>query len=202
MCSSPILRKRYDKQTRGPISSRSAFIFQLLDKYKALVDQALPNPVERTANTSLPCSKSVIASFCSSFRTNPPSRLNIAFRKLETLEILSPDKPCCFRTCIFIDRCIVLWTNQVLPLLLQRDSLNTSRSKDRTVSLFFLPKPLHSPHPLGSYIALPSSRSLFKTNMVKVCARSRRSNGKIGDCEQSNFLLLPRPFSSKNSVGT
>ena len=61
----------------------------------------------------------------------------------------------------------------------------SSRSKDRTVSLFFLPKPLHSPHPLSSYIALPSSRSLFKTNMVKVCARSRRSNGKIGDCEQS-----------------
>ena len=79
----------------------------------------------------------------------------------------------------------MLWTNQVLPLLVQRDSLNTSRSKDRTVSLFFLPKPLHSPHPLGSYIALPSSRSLFKTNMMKVCARSRRSNGKIGDCEQS-----------------
>ena len=38
---------------------------------------------------------------------------------------------------------------------------------------------------MGGYIALPSSRSLFKTNMVKVCARSRRSNGKIGDCEQS-----------------
>ena len=90
----------------------------------------------------------------------------------------------------------MLWTNQVLPLLLQRDSLNTSRSKDRTVSLFFLPKPLHSPHPLGSYIALPSSRSLFKTNMVKVCARSRRSNGKIGDCEQSihevNIALFKR----------
>ena len=95
------------------------------------------------------------------------------------------DKPCCFRTSIFIDRCIVLWTNQVLPLLVQRDSLNTSRSKDRTVSLFFLPKPLHSPHPLGSYIALPSSRSLLKTKMAKVCARSRRSNGKKGDCEQS-----------------
>ena len=83
------------------MSSRSAFIFQLLDKYKALVDQALPNPVGRTANTSLPCSKSAIASFCSSFRTNPPSRLNInlniAFRNLETLEILSLDKPCCFR---------------------------------------------------------------------------------------------------------
>ena len=83
----------------------------------------------------------------------------------------------------------MLWTNQVLPLLVQRDSLNTSRSKDRTVSLFFLPKPLHSPHPLGSYIALPSSRSLFKTNMVKVCARSRRSNGKIGDCEQSKKIF-------------
>ena len=145
--------QQYNKQTRGPISSRSAFIFQLLDKYKALVDQALPNPVERTANTSLPYSKSVIASFCSSFRTNPPSRLNIAFRKLEPLEILSLDKPYCFRTCIFIDRCTVLWTDQVLPLLVQRDSLiayslNTSRSKDRTISLFFLPKPLHSLHPL------------------------------------------------------
>ena len=145
------------------------------------MDQTLPNPVERTANTSLPCSKSVIASFCSSFRTNPPSRLNIAFRKLETLEILSLDKPCCFRTSIFIDRCIVLWTNQVLPLLVQRDSLNTSRSKDRTVSLFFLPKPLHSPHPYRS----PQFALVFKTNMVKVCTRSRRSNGKIGDCEQS-----------------
>ena len=89
---------------------------------------------------------------------------------------------------IFIDRCIVLWTNQVLPLL------NTSRRKDRTVSLFFLPKPLHSPPPpppLGSYIALPSSRSLLKTKMAKVCARSRRSNGKIGDCEQSILLLVP-----------
>ena len=82
----------------------------------------------------------------------------------------------------------MFWTNQVLPLLAQRDSLNTSRSKDRTVSLFFLPKPLHSPHPLGSYIALPSSRSLLKTKMAKVCARSRRSNGKIGDCEQSTFV--------------
>ena len=89
----------------------------------------------------------------------------------------------------------MLWTNQVLPLLVQRDSLNTSRSKDRTVSLFFLPKPLHSPHPLGSYIALPSSRSLLKTKMAKVCARSRRSNGKIGDFgvfsnECSTFLEM------------
>ena len=88
--------------------------------------------------------------------------------------------------CIFIDRCIVLWTNQVLPLLVQRDSLNTSRSKDRTVSLFFLPKPLHSPHPLGSNIALPSSRSLLKTKIA-----NRRSNGKIGDCEQSNTKQIP-----------
>ena len=27
--------------------------------------------------------------------------------------------------------------------------------------------------------------------MAKVCARSRRSNGKIGDCEQSILLLVP-----------
>ena len=46
---------------------------------------------------------------------------------------------------------------------LAADSLNTSRSqKDWTVSLYFPPKPLHSPHPLSSYFALPSSRSLFK----------------------------------------
>ena len=163
------------------MSSRSAFNFQLLDKYKALVDQALPNPVGRTANTSLPCRKSAITSFCSSFRTNPPSRLNIAFRNLETLEILSLVlfSKLESRACIFIDRCVVLWTNQVLPLLVQRDSLNTSSRKDRTVSPFFLPKPLHSPHPLGSYIALPSSRSLLKTKMAKVCGGS---NLQVAGC--------------------
>ena len=96
----------------------------------------------------------------------------------------------------------MLWTNQVLPLLVQRGSLNTSRSKDRTVSLFFLPKPLHSPHPLGSYIALPSSRSILKTKMAKVCARSRRSNGKIGDCEQSTissqiYLKITKKFTKQ-----
>ena len=95
----------------------------------------------------------------------------------------------------------MLWTNQVLPLLVQRDSLNTSRSKDRTVSLFFLPKPLHSPHPLSSYIALPSSRSLFKTNMVKVCARSRQSNGKIGDCEQSKYRAAGQRASPADRAG-
>ena len=179
------------------MSSRSAFmIFHLLDKYKALVDQALPNPVGRTANTSLPCSKSAIASFCSSFKSRTSfrtNRLNIAFRNLETLEILSLDKPCCFRSL------------RTVPVFLLTDALCygpirycrcwTLVAGKIGQSPYFscqnLSTPPPPPPPLGSYIALPSSRSLLKTKMAKVCARSRRSNGKIGDCEQSILLLVP-----------